>query len=218
MSTKIFHGFKFKNPDILTIRRQLLAFQDRVAELAREFTCKMIAAMIFDLRKKPPKDPLFFAAGSEIEKRMRQADESQVRNGFDLKFEIAVIPLRKNLTLGMFFTEQRGWVQELQKQKWFVDYAYWDNTDKPDDVDNREWRKRKRDWDEAVGYDTASRRGFIIGMHKPYWQMATFNTDPDMVLWLVRKGWKECTLKDLLGKDWRKVAENLKRMSGAERE
>lgn len=31
------------------------------------------------------------------------------------------------------------------------DYSYWNNTDKPDEISNNEWRKRGRKWDELLG-------------------------------------------------------------------
>lgn len=30
------------------------------------------------------------------------------------------------------------------------EYGYWDNSDRPDNVTNREWRKRKKDWDSVL--------------------------------------------------------------------
>lgn len=44
-----------------------------------------------------------------------------------------------------------AWPGESRKSipKWAEDYGYWDNTDQPDHVSARAWRKRELDWEVA---------------------------------------------------------------------
>lgn len=216
MSTKIFNGFKFKNPDILIIREQLLEFQKEVDALTSEAIHTEIAGTVCGLHSGKfaihKDETLLRKATTILENVMREADDKKERTGYDHKFEIVVIPLRKDMTLGMFYGEQRSHEKALKRQPWFEDYAYWDNTDWPDGMTKSEWNNRQRDWEDAVGDDAPSNRGFTMSLHRPYWYSLMFRVDPEIVLQEVERHWLKCTMKDLLGKNWKKILENYKKM------
>lgn len=49
-----------------------------------------------------------------------------------------------------------------------TDYAYWDNSDRPDDVSRHEWGARKAAWAEALGPDwTPAKHGISIELGEP---------------------------------------------------
>ena len=60
-------------------------------------------------------------------------------------------------------------VAELAKDKEFSekygikDYEYWNNTDKPDEISNREWNQREKDWDKALpGLGVPAQFGIVV--------------------------------------------------------
>lgn len=60
-------------------------------------------------------------------------------------------------------------VAELSKDKDFSekygikDYEYWNNTDKPDEISDREWNRRGRDWDKALpGLGVPAESGIVV--------------------------------------------------------
>ena len=203
MSTKIYNGFRFKNPDILTIRRQLRRLQPFVAAYTAEWKTTLLAVAVDGLlahpEKRDAKQTLLSQARSMLEADLRAADKSMVRDGFDFKFEVTVIPVRRDLTLGMYFTEQNKLVELLESMPWFVDYHYQNQTDWPKDVPKKEWRQRELDWEEAIGDDAPARRGFTMSLHECYW-FSAFDIPSDGVLAaLVAKAHPQLTLADLIG-------------------
>lgn len=49
----------------------------------------------------------------------------------------------------VMFSEQREYKDHLESLPGVEHYGYWNNTDKPDNISQREWRRREKLWDEA---------------------------------------------------------------------
>ncbi len=69
---------------------------------------------------------------------------------FYFKSEFALLPLEDKVLVLVYDNDT---CSELTKNKEFCEkygfeyYGYWDNTDKPDEISEKEWEQRKKDWD-----------------------------------------------------------------------
>jgi len=160
MSTKIYTGFKFRNPHLLVIHHQIQAFRKELKALVLEKCSRLVAEMAthridrlaMGMKvQEPSSDCPLACAWSKLNEEKRKIDKTQERNPiFDFDFELAIFPLSEDKVLGMYFTEQEDF-RKLWLSKWFVEeYGYWDNTDKPDELSEKDWERRCRDWDKAL--------------------------------------------------------------------
>lgn len=62
------------------------------------------------------------------------------------------------------FSECRDYTKALETQDWCRDFSYWNNTDKDDDVTEKEWERRKQYWD-AMPYTPPSESA--VGFTQP---------------------------------------------------
>ena len=85
-------------------------------------------------------------AWSELLDKIKEIKNTGQRNpSVDFEFELWIFPL-KTKTLVLPHTEQIQMVEWFDTLPFVQDYAYWDNSDKNDDIDEKEWQRRERDW------------------------------------------------------------------------
>lgn len=178
MSTKIYNGFKFVNPNMVVIRNQLLEFQKEIRDIARNLYAKTLlidASRIFDVpyvgmglnnpNEADAKRPLYSAKDAIIKESKEDGNHYSYT---DYKFDIVVIPLTRKTTLGLHYNSHREFETALGDKEWYCDYHYQNQTDQPSTISNKKWRQRKKDWDKALGWDAPANRGFMISLQEPY--------------------------------------------------
>lgn len=79
----------------------------------------------------------------ELEKEYHQSNH---------KAKIMFIPCGRK-TLGMFFGDCSYYDILFDDTENIVDYHYQNQTDKPDNISDAEWKRRAKDWDRAIGPD-----------------------------------------------------------------
>ncbi len=79
----------------------------------------------------------------ELEKEYQQSNH---------KAKIMFIPCGRK-TLGMFFGDYSYYKILFEDTENIADYHYQNQTDKPDDISDTEWKRRAKDWDKAIGPD-----------------------------------------------------------------
>lgn len=174
MSTKIHNGFlfafshrfgyQFVLEDLQKLRDEL---QPTVTELYGR-TLMNLAIQYVDCQHKGvalPNCSPATKARHEILDRQKEIKRTGYRDPeVDFGFEVLVLPLKggkyDQYLLGLYYTEQEKFAEVLKANHWFIDYSYWDNTDRPDDVSNAEWSRRKKAWDLALGTGVPSLHGF----------------------------------------------------------
>jgi hypothetical protein len=109
------------------------------------------AVMLFDkmtLQKQPVNNTSFISKYYfELFELQSEIVKSKLRNpSVDFSLEIAIYPINNKKFLGVYFTEQSDYLEILQEFKWYSEYGYWNNTDQPDNISDKEWTKRKKDW------------------------------------------------------------------------
>ena len=161
MSTKIYTGFRFRNPDMITIRKQLIEFQASVEEVSTEAFVRLLAKLateIIDARTLGvrsfkdayPEVPPASCASRVIRDRMQEIKKTGLRDReVDFSFEVCVFPLSRKKTLGIYYADLKGFEKLIQRQSWFLDYHYQNSTDKPPRISSSEWCTRRKDWDKA---------------------------------------------------------------------
>lgn len=54
----------------------------------------------------------------------------------------------------------------LEQQKYLSDFQYWNNTDRPKEISEKDWEKRYYLWEKAIGPDyTIHNHGFMMNLY-----------------------------------------------------
>ena len=155
MSTKIYYGFIIENLDATSLMSALKKFRSEACALAeKEYLTWFANQMAIDCD-----DALFFKTNQEAptimnfglatHNRMVLIEATSQRDPeVDWTFEIALAPKSNNEWLGIYFCEKPSFRELIESQSWFTEYGYWNNSDKPDHLSTKEWKRRGREWEE----------------------------------------------------------------------
>jgi hypothetical protein len=163
MSTKIYNGFMFRDTDYGIVLSQLKRLQKELYPLATQLLAQVIAEELVSSRdtqyfSQTPETKSLSVIHVELVRWQKEIKGSGNRDpSVDFGFDVSVIPDRSprvpaNL-LGIFYTEQGPFINVLKAKRWFIDYSYWNNSDRPDDISEQAWKTRCRHWDAALGKD-----------------------------------------------------------------
>jgi hypothetical protein len=161
MSTKIYNGFEFRTHDLFEVHRHIMEFRKTLKPLVAEKVARVHAERIvyimdrvacgwYKAKKENKGRALISVSSSEIREKQRNIKAGGRNPSVDFIFNIAILPLRKNRVLGIVYTEQDDFLKLWFRKKFVKDYGYWNNTDQPKGVSNKEWHQRERDWDEVL--------------------------------------------------------------------
>lgn len=163
MSTKIFHGFRLPFSDmgrlLAFIERQRLVYRDK-AELAATAFIARKAVFAFDevtlagtphVNKVRTKriQPLFDAYWDLIERGNRVRTECRRDLEIDFEFVLSLFP-DGDVTYGIVYCEQAEWCRAFMAEPEVEEYAYCDNTDRPDGLDETAWEARGETWNRIL--------------------------------------------------------------------
>lgn len=170
MSTKIYNGFKFKDSDFRRIHEQmeeLRAFikvdaKIRTIDYLRERVVKEFDMAASRNLKLEPR--LVGRLSMDLWDRQRKIVDTKRRDPeVDFSFSIVIlIDPKTDAFYGLFYTEQKDWELHVQSMPWFVDYSYWNNTDRPTSISKEEWEERSQTWERVVGWSPPSQRGYTF--------------------------------------------------------
>jgi len=199
MSTKIYNGFRFTTMDFRKIHKYLMEFRLELEPLIQAKYSKFLAIRCTTMHDRlvmgmhpgcdgeheenAYKHGVLVQAFCEFEERIRRMRKTNQRDPIiDFEVSMAIIPIPMKM-LGIIYTEQAEF-QQLWFDKPFVkEYGYWNNTDKPDELTNRQWDRRRKDWDIALEHfgGIPSMNGFSIDCTTKY----TGRPDADEILKLI---------------------------------
>lgn len=166
MSTKIYTGFRFRTNDIFAIQRLVAEWRVELAAIHRRELAALLAGMCaetidrnaINAERNAGKNP-FREARKEIRTRQKEVLGSGHRDPeVDFDFEIAILP-HDGRVYGMVFSERSHWVDRWMEKEGIEDFAYWDNTDRPDDLSAKDWKARGRVWDGILRANAAGTPG-----------------------------------------------------------
>lgn len=159
MSTKIYGGFRMRTSSLRAAWREAEAFRSEVRAMAATAQQSWLAARAAHLAVDPKghahtESPLVRAKAEMLEAHSGAEHDSRRSPVHDWGVEIVFLPGRRGL-YGIMYAEQSvvhtAWLSRPSVRP----YAYWNNTDRPDDVSDREWARRERTWDLLLPGATA---------------------------------------------------------------
>jgi len=176
MSTKIYYGFRVRGLTLKRFHAELQKLRPKIEKLAdEEFRAYFVRESVrrmdsyrvkkkLKLLKEDEKPFDSFQFYMECQDEWRKIDRESIRSTLDWSCEISLFPLAARDFLCCYFTERDSIIELIQAQPWFTEYAYYNNTDQPDDISDEEWEQRKRDWDIVFPHwgDTPAKRMFTL--------------------------------------------------------
>lgn len=190
MSTKIYNGYEIMidRATLPQLRDFMSGMQGRIRGICKTLISKKLAdissqvadarilekkGLSYDKSRKivgkhdycthedKHESPLYFAH-QLLENRYHKIEETGTRDPeFDFEFEVCFLPLGDR-TLALLYTEQKAFVRAWEKNPLVRDYHYQNQTDKPDSISEKDWERRKSDWDIALGHNVPAQVGFAM--------------------------------------------------------
>lgn len=193
MSTKIYNGYIINHIDMVTILGNLSKLRSSVYKIAKrkmaeyaawvavnqfdKFTIVGKRLLIDDGDKKDYRPNLsqsiWFHASWQIRETVIESFKTRERSALDLECSVVCIPTRskdKEYTLVLFYDNspgalyKRSFIRHLKAK----DFSYWNNTDRPRGVTDRQWEERGDIWHQAIGADPPCERGFTFECMSEY--------------------------------------------------
>lgn len=85
-----------------------------------------------------------------VEYKFKEIYKTHGRNpSVDFQFSISFAP-EKDKTFVLIYTEQKEYERVFEKMKGVKKYPYFDNTDSPKGISHSDWKKRGKEWDNAL--------------------------------------------------------------------
>lgn len=189
MSTKIFNGYMLPNMSLKNLdafvkkaRKKMLEAHN---EMGEEMTIKK-AVRFLDMHciygaekfEDVSQDGMKFRdtyspylwAYFGLNEKAQKAEQSDRRtdSDYDFKSNLCLFPIRGKI-LAMFFSQHQRFTDVWNSFDEVSEYNYWNNTDKPDELTDEQWERRRKDWDTALpGIGIPSENGFIIEFTKGF--------------------------------------------------
>lgn len=119
-------------------------------------------------RGGPPSSPIVEAC-LDVWHRVATAAKSDRRSPDDLSVEVTFLvdPTRPGGHLAILYTQNPALRAAFCATDGIEPWPYWDNTDRPDDVDADDWAARGQAWNDAVGWDPPATRGLTWTLTAP---------------------------------------------------
>lgn len=173
MSTKIYNGIRFKT-DLPGVHALAMRWREKMEGKTAAMATTYMAARcqtLLDNQALGIKNEVEaryagqnvasiawdeFVAGHEAAKR----PYARVDYMRDASFSFTVHPVGRSL-LGIPFG-RAAWIEEFCAEPEVEEYGYWNNTDPPDHLTERQWTAREKTWDKALGHaGIPARAGFV---------------------------------------------------------
>jgi len=186
MSTKIYTGFRFVEPTLLKLYGWINEFRTElrpVVETAHKRWVTTLAVRKLDMdtldNAALSKPKYLQDAYDEFTRRVKEIRRTKVRDSdVDYELELSILPMSARKVLGIVFCEQQDMVNLWMGKQFVEDYAYWDNTDKPDEVTEAQWEKRGKDWNDALpGVGVPSMCGFTADCVDKNYHLKVYDMD-----------------------------------------
>lgn len=152
MSYKVYTGFRLALTSLADIQSIIVAWRDEMEALHEAAFAKLVAGEIADRIDKisrslalPAKNILSSTILS-IWDRQRNIKRTDRRDpDVDFEFLLRLFPFEGRV-YGIAHCEQNAWLERWLDQPFLDRFNYWDNSDKPDQIDEDEWADRQRIW------------------------------------------------------------------------
>ncbi len=173
MSTKIYTGFLFRSRNLFDIHEHIMAFRKVWHAYVKQETTDATADQVFrtidnifyhGVLPSELKDP---RSSPFVDANMARIDEAKKTKMHE--FSLAVLPYKRKV-YGIGFGSYVGFDMWMATG-YAVEYRYFNNTDRPEELTARQWRTRMKTWDAILGgngYGYPSMHGFTAECTLPY--------------------------------------------------
>lgn len=158
MSTAIYNGFSVSASSSVSIMDTVRKFRPYIETQGQ----KMFKSF---LHKNGFLDDSFNGRKFWLDLRSQTINKGIRAPELDTDFQLTLFP-DKDRFLGIAFTEHEHWFRHWLLQPSVREYRYWNNTDRPSGISQKEWDRRAQVWDRVLGRDAPSTRGFTITLHE----------------------------------------------------
>lgn len=159
MSWKIYNGFIFSNISSLDdVYDYCVKIKDKFNNIADTIWANNILDLaVYEFDKsmytnvKLQKSPILYAIRTinDIEEQSLKNKEKSFTNiGMQLNFCPTVIN-RKQKIVGIAFIDNRMMQKSFFDDPEILDFSYWNNSDKPDDISSKNWNLREKVWNNV---------------------------------------------------------------------
>lgn len=177
MSTKIYTGFSYTASKPSKIFHEFLELSADFRKYVQEETYKEIRILIanyivnridkiscgleeVEKEGKPYGGSPYWEGFQFVQDQVKKSAVSYEKGLCDYDLSLAVLPIKRRL-IGIFFGANK-YFKKFMDYPQIRDYHYQNQSDCPDDITYKEWHKRAKDWEEVVGSDIVSERGFVV--------------------------------------------------------
>jgi hypothetical protein len=195
MSIKIYNGYKLNTSCLNTIFDTLFTCKEEIKKIATEQYLKdlsYIATTFIDLKALGLSHEKFFSKDFQVPDRlsyphmiayniMMEGIKKENNDPYSLPTpftrytaNVSIFPsVSKNKTLAIFYRGEPIYEECWQKQPLVEEYGYWNNSDRPDNVSSRQWKKRYEDWEHSFEFNggtswTPSETSMNFNFFEPY--------------------------------------------------
>lgn len=164
MSTKVYNGLRLNVDGLHDLHGKMTDWRHKVADLQRlhdaEVTARLAVSKIDD---EAMKGEIVYGAihtvGWQLQDRRLEVKRTDRRDPLvDTEFTLCVMPYEDTL-LAIAYCEHRKWISQFTDLPWVEEYAYWNNTDPPDEMSETEWEERGKAWENVTKSDPLDRPG-----------------------------------------------------------
>lgn len=144
MSTKIYNGYLFPILEDTILLERLWESQ------------KLLAKKRNELIRNQTNCLTYLQARWDIQTELSDNSKKGYRFPlWDFSFEVTYFPVvieDKRLNLGLMYCEHQEMKDVLAEHLEATYYGYWNNTDRPDELTEEEWKLREKHWDYVLPY------------------------------------------------------------------
>lgn len=172
MSTKIYQGFLLGTDNLHTVLDMVRDFRKGYWEKeAHEVWLKFAHLSLAEYKMQDAE------AKSDVFKLWHHRRQDIKRTGrrdavVDTDMQIVLFPYRDGQMLGIVYAERSSWFRQWCTLPGVREYWYWNNSDEPEGMTQKEWDTRREAWDEVLTGDdktgVPSLEGFTIDIHDSY--------------------------------------------------
>lgn len=167
MSTKVYNGFRIGGLSMTQLHNLVGEFRQKATYSAETMLAQFVAQRLADVvdgamvEGKALPENVYRTILNEVRERQIKVEQTMRRDpAVDFSFNLSFTPMEEGDILGIFYTEKSELANLWRSMPGIEDYAYWNNSDKPDGVTEEQWDERGRRWEDAVGSSPVSMKSF----------------------------------------------------------
>jgi hypothetical protein len=148
MSIKIFNGYILRNKTIEEAFLLLKSIQNESIELAQEKIKNLIKEMKISNINENKSDYFIEIVNIFDELKRKVINHNESIPKVDYTCDLVIIPYENDVLI-LRYTEQPSLYDSLLYSIGIEDFYYWNNVDKPEEISDSHWNKRKIIWQKS---------------------------------------------------------------------